>query len=169
MPIWTCKLTLYSKPVKVSGLTHYALAFLLWPIRVVCVIIQLRQSIFGFWFSFRQTTKMSKFIASDSHVSEHSLNHADSSTSLMARDEALPFDADSRGQFKRSRSSARRCFTKWQNWSLVATLLFLIAGLSVWAHVIILVRSFRCDTAPETDHFEPDCEHIAHQQQQLLS
>lgn len=102
---------------------------------------------------------MSKFILSDSHVSsEYSLKHADSSTSLMVGDEGLPFDADSRGQFRESRRSARRCFTKWQNWPLLITSLFLIAGLSVWAHVIILLRSFRCDTTPETDHFEPDCE-----------
>lgn len=74
----------------------------------------------------------------------------------MAGDEELPFDADRRGQFKGTRRSARRCFTKWQNWPLVVNLLFLVAGLSVWAHVSILVRSLRCNTAPEVDHFEPD-------------
>lgn len=100
---------------------------------------------------------MSKFITSDSKISsEYSSNHADSSTSLMAGDEELPFDADRRGQFKGTRRSARRCFTKWQNWPLVVNLLFLVAGLSVWAHVSILVRSLRCNTAPEVDHFEPD-------------
>ncbi|OBT89650.1 hypothetical protein VE02_01798 [Pseudogymnoascus sp. 03VT05] len=100
---------------------------------------------------------MSKFITSDSHVSsEYSLKHADLSTSLMVGDEGLPFDADSRGQFKGSRCSARRCFTIWQNWPLLVTLLFLIAGLSIWAHVVILLRSFRCDTTPETNHFVPD-------------
>ncbi|ELR06047.1 hypothetical protein VC83_08128 [Pseudogymnoascus destructans] len=100
---------------------------------------------------------MSKFIASDSHVSsEYSSKHADSSTSLMVGDEGLPFDADSRGQFKGSRRSTRRCFTPWQNWPLIITLLFLIAGLSIWTHVIILVGRFRCDSTPATDHFGPD-------------
>ncbi|KFY34750.1 hypothetical protein V494_06504 [Pseudogymnoascus sp. VKM F-4513 (FW-928)] len=99
---------------------------------------------------------MSKFIGSDSHVSGYSSNHADSSTSLMAGDEGLPFDAESRGQFKGSRRTSRRCFVAWQNWPLIITSLFLIAGLSVWAHVVMLVRSFRCDTAPETDYFGPN-------------
>lgn len=110
---------------------------------------------------------MSKFMASDSHVSfEYSSKHADSSTSLMVGDERLPFDADSRGQFNGSRSSARRCFTIWQNWPLIIALLFLIAGLSVWAHVVILLGSFRCDTTPETNHFEPGCEYITSPQLQ---
>ncbi|KFX92714.1 hypothetical protein V490_05224 [Pseudogymnoascus sp. VKM F-3557] len=100
---------------------------------------------------------MSKFITSNPKISsEYSSNHADSSTSLMAGDEELPFDSDRRDQFRVSRRSARQCFTKWQSWPLVVNLLFLVAGLSVWAHVSILVRSLRCDTAPEVDHFEPD-------------
>ncbi|KFY38694.1 hypothetical protein V495_06419 [Pseudogymnoascus sp. VKM F-4514 (FW-929)] len=100
---------------------------------------------------------MSKFITSNPKISsEYSSNHADSSTSLMAGDEELPFDSDRRDQFRGSRRSARQCFTKWQSWPLVVNLLFLVAGLSVWAHVSILVRSLRCDTAPEVDHFEPD-------------
>ncbi|KFZ07268.1 hypothetical protein V501_06611 [Pseudogymnoascus sp. VKM F-4519 (FW-2642)] len=99
---------------------------------------------------------MSKFIAGDKHVSKYPSDHADSSTSLMAGDEGLPFDADSRGQFKGSRRSARRCFTQWQNWPLIITLLFLIAGLSVWANVIILLGGYRCYTTPGTDHFVPD-------------
>lgn len=107
---------------------------------------------------------MSKFIASDKHVSGYPSDHADSSTSLMAGDEGLPFNADSRGQFKGSRRSARRCFTQWQNWSLIITLLFLIAGLSVWANVIILLGGFRCYTTPGTDHFVPDCEYIRYSQ-----
>jgi hypothetical protein len=43
-------------------------------------------------------------------------------------------------------------------------LLFLVAGLSVWGHVAILVRSLRCDTTPEIDHFEPDCEYRTYPQ-----
>lgn len=99
-------------------------------------------------------------MASDSHVSsEYSSKHADSSTSLMVGDEGLSFDADSHGQFKGPR---RRCFTILQNWLLLVTLLFLIAGLSVWAHVVILLGSLRGDTTPETDHFVPDCEYITY-------
>ncbi|KAB2570614.1 uncharacterized protein LTHEOB_2736 [Lasiodiplodia theobromae] len=52
---------------------------------------------------------------------------------------------------KRSRS--------WVNWKAAAVafnVLLFVGGLSVWGHVIVLLKSLRCDTKPEVDHFEPD-------------
>jgi len=106
---------------------------------------------------------MSKFITSHTRVSsESSPNNAESSTSsLMAEDKGFLSDDEHYDGCKVSRRSSRPYPMKWQNWSILISLLILIAGLSVWGHVVVLLRSFRCDTTPETDHFEPDCEFIS--------
>lgn len=55
------------------------------------------------------------------------------------------------------RPSSRRRFFSWRNTSVVLSALLFISGISVWGHVVILLRSFRCDTTPLEDKFEPDC------------
>ncbi|KAL0630883.1 hypothetical protein Q9L58_010269 [Maublancomyces gigas] len=54
------------------------------------------------------------------------------------------------------RLSSRRRFFSWRNTSVVLSALLFISGISVWGHVVILLRSFRCDTTPLEDKFEPD-------------
>lgn len=59
------------------------------------------------------------------------------------------------------RPSSRRRFFSWRNTSVVLSALLFISGISVWGHVVILLRSFRCDTTPLVDKFEPDCNYHA--------
>jgi len=49
-----------------------------------------------------------------------------------------------------------RRFFNWRNMSVLISVLLLIAGVSVWAHVVVLLRNFHCDIAPKEDRFEPD-------------
>ncbi|KAL1627245.1 hypothetical protein SLS56_006484 [Neofusicoccum ribis] len=82
--------------------------------------------------------------------SEEQLSSASSST----MDEDKQFLLDGERGFKSPKKTGR-----WLNWRVAAlafNVLLFIGGLSVWGHVLVLLKSLRCDTTPETDHFEPD-------------
>ena len=70
-------------------------------------------------------------------------------------EEDKPFLPDGKLGFLAPNRVARR--SKWQNPILIFNTILLIGGLSIWGHVLVLLKSLRCDTTPETDHFEPDC------------
>lgn len=74
---------------------------------------------------------------------------------LSNMEEDKPFLPDGKLGFLAPNRVARRF--KWQNPILIFNVILLIGGLSIWGHVLVLLKSLRCDTAPETDHFEPDC------------
>lgn len=77
-----------------------------------------------------------------------------SSTSAMYEDKGLLSGDGERGRIY---TPCRRRFFNWRNVSVVLSALLFIAGISVWGHVVLLLRSFHCDTAPVGDKFEPDC------------
>ncbi|EKG22581.1 hypothetical protein MPH_00049 [Macrophomina phaseolina MS6] len=85
-------------------------------------------------------------------------NRASSEEELASTSSAMEEDnrflLDEKRGFKPARRSCR-----WLNWKMAAVafnLLFFVGGISVWGHVLVLLKSLRCDTQPETDHFEPD-------------
>ncbi|KAI5815372.1 hypothetical protein BZA77DRAFT_316437 [Pyronema omphalodes] len=50
----------------------------------------------------------------------------------------------------------RHSFLNWRNISVVLSSLLLLAGITVWLHVILLVKNTHCETNPEEEKFEPD-------------
>ena len=52
--------------------------------------------------------------------------------------------------------SVRR-FVNWRAILFVLNILLFITGVSVWIHVVVLSKNFRCDKGPQEDRFEPDC------------
>jgi hypothetical protein len=52
----------------------------------------------------------------------------------------------------------RSRFLNWRNISVILSSLLLLTGISVWLHVILLVKNMHCETTPEEEKFEPDCQ-----------
>lgn len=74
-------------------------------------------------------------------------------------EKSLLSDGEQSGIVKLNPSRPRRRYLNWPNISVLLSALILITGVSVWAHVLLLLKSFHCDTAPKTDRFEPDRKH----------
>jgi hypothetical protein len=91
----------------------------------------------------------------------HQVRHSSEEQSPSA---AGSFDEDKHFLLHGGRGfKSTKTAVSWMNWR-VATLVFntflFIGGLSIWVHVLLLLKSLRCDTTPEIDHFEPDCKRI---------
>jgi hypothetical protein len=93
----------------------------------------------------------------NAHQARH-LSEEQSSSPAASFDEDKKFLLHSGRGFKNPNTAVR-----WMNWRVAAlvfnTFLF-IGGLSIWVHVLLLLKSLRCDTTPEIDHFEPDCKRV---------
>lgn len=74
----------------------------------------------------------------------------------LQEEKSLLSDGEQSGIVKLNPSRPRRRYLNWPNISVLLSALILITGVSVWAHVLLLLKSFHCNTAPKTDRFEPD-------------
>jgi len=52
----------------------------------------------------------------------------------------------------------RKLYSIIRSLPLILSVLFFIAGISVWGNVLLLVKNFHCGTLPAKDNFEPDCQ-----------
>lgn len=108
---------------------------------------------------------MSKFInmrlRPSSEYSPDAETVSSTSSSTMNEDKGLLSGDEQHPRMYAPRHSSRRRFFNWRNMSVFLSAMLLVGGLSVWGHVVILLRDFHCDTVPEGDKFEPDCKYLA--------
>jgi len=93
----------------------------------------------------------------NSNIQQARLSSEEQLSSASTSIDDKQFLLESKRGFKMPKKTGR--WMKWSTTALVLNAILFVGGLSVWGHVVVLLKSLRCETTPETDHFEPDCKY----------